>query len=84
MPDSPADEAGLRGGDQVTTLDGYQVSLGGDIIIAADGELVGSIQALRAFLSETDPGQEVAFSILRDGKEITVDVVVGERPESTR
>ena len=84
MPDSPADEAGFRGGDQVTTFDGYQVSLGGDIIIAADGELVGSIQALKAFLSETEPGQEVAFSILRDGKEITVDVVVRYRPESTR
>ena len=84
MPDSPADEAGLRGGDQVTTLDGYQVSLGGDIIVAAGGEPLEGIQTLKDFMSEADPGQEVEFSILRDGKEITVDVVVGHRPESTR
>ena len=84
MPDSPADEAGLRGGDQVTTLDGYQVSLAGDIIVAAGGEPLEGIQTLKDFMSEADPGQEVAFSILCDGKEITVDVVVGDRPESTR
>jgi serine protease Do len=84
IPDSPADEAGLRGGDQVTTFDGYQVSLGGDIIVAADGEPVDGMQLLRAFLSQAEPGQEVEFSILRDGKEIVVDVLVGDRPESTR
>jgi len=78
-----ADQAGLRGGDQVVDVDGQQVQVGGDVIVAAGGEPLDGMQALRAYLSEAEPGQEVAFSILRDGNEITVDVVVGERPEST-
>ena len=41
-------------------------------------------QAVGAGGLQAEPGQEVDFSILRDGKEITIDVVVGERPESTR
>ena len=84
IPDSPADEAGLRGGDQVTAFDGYQLALGGDVIVAAGGEPLDGIQTLKDFVSEAEPGQEVAFSILRDGKEIAVDVALGERSESTR
>jgi S1-C subfamily serine protease len=82
IPDTPADEAGLLGGDQATTIDGYQVLPGGDIIVAADGEPVDSMQALKAFLSEAEPGQNMEFSIVRGGTMATVDVVVGERPES--
>ena len=79
--DTPADEAGLLGGDQAFTIDGYQVSVGGDVIVAADGEAIDSMEDLKAFLLEAEPGQEVAFAVLRDGKEITVDVIVGQRPD---
>ncbi|HWN91377.1 MAG TPA: PDZ domain-containing protein, partial [Verrucomicrobiae bacterium] len=34
---SPSDEAGLRGGSKVVTIDGQQVVLGGDIILAVEG-----------------------------------------------
>ena len=34
---SPGDEAGLRGGTKVVTIDGQPVVLGGDIILSVDG-----------------------------------------------
>jgi S1-C subfamily serine protease len=40
VPDSPADDAGIRAGDAQATIGGQQVSAGGDVIVAADGEAV--------------------------------------------
>ena len=38
--DSPADKAGIRGGDVLTTVDGQDIRLGGDIIVAIDDQSV--------------------------------------------
>jgi serine protease Do len=79
---TPADQADLRGGDQLVEVDGQQVQVGGDIIVAADGEPVAGFEDLKAFLLEAQPGQDVTFTLLRDGGEITVEVTLGERPSS--
>jgi serine protease Do len=79
---TPADEAGLQGGDQLLDLDGQQVQIGGDVIVAADGEQVTSFEALRAFLQGAEPGQEVALTLLRGGDEVPLEVTLGERPAS--
>ena len=34
---SPGDEAGLRGGNRVVTIDGQQIVLGGDILLTVEG-----------------------------------------------
>jgi S1-C subfamily serine protease len=80
---TPADEAGLRGGDQVIDINGQQIQVGGDVILAAEGEPVRGFEDLRGFLLRAEPGQEVTFTLLRDGDEITVEVTLGERPAST-
>lgn len=77
-----ADRAGLRGGDQVVDVDGQQVQVGGDVIVAVDGEAVTRFEELRAFLAQAEPGYEASFRLLRDGDEITVDVTLGEPPDS--
>ncbi len=80
---TPADRAGLRGGDQALDVDGQQVQVGGDVVVAADGEPVTGFEDLRAFLGQAQPGQEVTLTLLRDGREISVEVTLGERPSST-
>jgi serine protease Do len=77
-----ADQAGLRGGDQVVDVDGRQVQVGGDIIVAVDGETVIRFEELRAFLVQAEPGYEATFMLLRDGDEMTADVTLGEPPDS--
>jgi S1-C subfamily serine protease len=77
-----ADRAGLRGGDQVVEIDGQQVQIGGDLIVSVDGEPVTSFEDLKAFLVQAEPGSEVTFTLLRDGDEVTVDVTLGEPPDS--
>jgi len=73
VPGSPADEAGLVGGG--TTTDG-EPSAGGDVITAADGENLASIDALIEFLNGKEAGEGVSFSIDRDGVMVSVDVTL--------
>jgi len=78
----PADEAGLRGGSQPLDINGESLNVGGDLIVGADGKVVGSMEELRAFLADAEPGQQVTLTVLRGGEEIRVDVTLGERPAS--
>jgi serine protease Do len=80
QPDSAADQAGLRAGDQSVTVDGQEILVGGDIIVALDGQTVSSIENLRAALQRYEPGQRATLTLLRDGNEIKVDVALGELP----
>jgi S1-C subfamily serine protease len=79
----PADEADLRGGYSQAEIEGEEIALGGDVIIAVEGEPVSNMEELRAALSEAEPGDRVVITVLRDGKEQKLRVTLGERPETT-
>jgi S1-C subfamily serine protease len=81
-PNSPADEAGLQGGDRVVQTRYGELPLGGDVITAIDGERMHRARDLIAYLeTETRVGDTVQVSIIRDGEEMTVPVTLGARPE---
>jgi 2-alkenal reductase len=78
-PSSPADKAGLRAGENPTELPGYNA--GGDLIIAIDRIQVRDFSDMITYiLNNTSPGDLVTFTVLRDGEEIQVDLVLGKRP----
>ncbi len=80
---SPADRVGLRGGkrDWVVEVYGKPTALGGDVIIAIDGVKVKSMEDLIVYLvKETKVGQRVKLTIIRDGKEMRIEVKLAERP----
>jgi S1-C subfamily serine protease len=79
--DSPADEAGLRGSYKPVEINGEEVLIGGDIITVVDGEDIDGIIDLANIVRESEPGTEHTLTILRDGKEMTVDVTLAERPD---
>jgi len=82
---SGADRAGIRGGDQVVQIGNIRIPLGGDIITAINGKPVASLQELTVYLeTETQIGDKVKMTIIRDGQEQTVRVVLGERPETVQ
>lgn len=77
MQGGPADKAGLHG----TTTDQYGKKHGGDIIVGLNGERITEFEQLVSFLERnTAPGDKVVFKILRNGTELQLDVVMGERP----
>ena len=82
--DSPADEAGLRGSDRQIGQNGVQLSVGGDVIIAIEGQPIRTMDDLIVYLvKETRPGEAVTFTILRDGREETVQVMLQSRPRDS-
>ncbi len=49
--------------------------------MAVDGEMVNSFEDLISYLVfETQVGQEVTLTVLRDGERIDLNVVLGARP----
>jgi serine protease Do len=81
--DSAAELAGLRAGDESVTIQGQQVQVGGDVITAIDGQTMASIQDLRAWLQQAEPGQQVRLTILRDGELQQIPVILGQSPAAT-
>ena len=80
---SPADKAGLRAGQNEVTINGQQISIGGDVIIAYGGQAVKSADDLITFLARSGSvGQTVVLTVLRDGSQIQVQVTLGVRPSS--
>lgn len=80
---SPADKAGLRGGDRVFNLNGREIEIGGDVITRIDNQPVTGMDDLVSYLAtEADVGQEVTLTILRDGREQTLKATLASRPSS--
>ena len=66
-PDSPAEKAGLKSGD---------------VIVKIQDKPVKSLEELMEIMKTTKPGDKLAVTVKRDGKEQTVNVTLGTRPES--
>jgi S1-C subfamily serine protease len=77
---SPADKAGLQGGDGRETFNGLQVTEGGDVIVAVGAHQVRSADDVVREVSERLPGQTIALTILRDGERKVVRIRLGTRP----
>jgi S1-C subfamily serine protease len=77
----PADEAGLRGGDEKIHFQGFPYQTGGDVILSVDGHKVLRPEDLAREIFFRRPGDRVDVKILRDGQEKDVEVTLGERPD---
>jgi S1-C subfamily serine protease len=66
-PDSPAAKAGLKSSDR---------------ILMADGKEVKSFEELKNTLAGHKPGDQIALKVMRDGKEQTMKVTLGDAPKS--
>jgi serine protease Do len=66
-PGGPADKAGLKQGDVITELNGKPVT---------------DANQLREEVAQIAPGKSIQLSVLRNGKEMKITLVLGERPET--
>jgi serine protease Do len=62
----PADKAGIKRGD---------------VIIEMNGEKVENSMQLRNLVAQTKPGISVEFTLVREGRQMQVKVLLGERPK---
>jgi S1-C subfamily serine protease len=81
VPGSPGEKAGLRGGSERRELNGFQLRIGGDVVVKIGNSNVRSADDFVRVVSERLlPGQTTRFTILREGKRLVLPVTLGERP----
>jgi 2-alkenal reductase len=74
FPDGPADEAGVIAANATT-------GRGGDLIVALDGHSINSFADLNAYLTfNSEAGQTIEVTVLRNGQLETLFLTLGERP----
>ncbi|MCS7307070.1 MAG: Do family serine endopeptidase [Aquificaceae bacterium] len=66
MPGSPADRGGLKVGDAVVEVDGKKVE---------------DVREFQFKIMKTEPGKELNLKVVRDGREVSLKIRVGEMPE---
>ena len=80
---SPADKAGIQGGNKITNIDRREIALGGDVILQIDNKIVRKIDDILTYLErEKTVGDSVKLTVLRDGNIQEINVRLGERPNS--
>jgi len=83
IPDSPAEKAGLQGGNREIEMMGLPVTIGGDVIVRIDDYDVRRFDDILSYLGRrTEVGQRVELTIIRTGETETVTVTLGERPST--
>jgi S1-C subfamily serine protease len=82
VPGGAADRAGLRGGHEQAYVGNTLVMLGGDLIVAIDGQEVTDPQDINAFMEKHQAGDTISVTIYRGRKEITLKLILGEAHEA--
>ena len=77
----PADTAGLKGGTLTTTINGVQVTIGGDVVIGVNGRTVQSLYDLIVYLERYNrPGETITLKIMRNNSTMDIQLTLGARP----
>ncbi|MGA2724669.1 MAG: trypsin-like peptidase domain-containing protein [Bryobacteraceae bacterium] len=78
---SAAEGAGLRGPSRVVIVGGFQLGVGGDLILAADGQNIEDNNTLPRLLNRKRGGDTLELTIYRNGQTQKVQVKLGEAPQ---
>jgi serine protease Do len=77
---SPADRAGVRGGNLSVVVQGEEYLLGGDILTAVNGTSIRSHSDYVARVKTLRVGQRVKITVVREGQPREMTLTVAERP----
>jgi len=81
VPGGSAERAGLRGGTERAYLGNIPITLGGDLIVAIDGQDVQNQQDLSQMMNSHRAGDTVRITIYRGKRKMDVNVTLGEARE---
>lgn len=81
-PGGPAEKAGIHGGTRKAYLGNTPIYLGGDLLVAVNGEPVRSDRDLSEIMNGYRAGQTVTVTIYRGQKQMKLKVVLGNAEQS--
>jgi len=80
VEDGPAEQAGIRGGDEEITFQGGRYTTGGDIVVSVDGEPVERSEDLGRIIGSLRPGDTVKLEVVREGGRREIEIELQDRP----
>jgi S1-C subfamily serine protease len=78
IPGGAAERAGLHGGTEQAYVGNTPIMLGGDLIVAIDGQQVTDPQDISSIMDRHQAGDTISVSILRGRRQMTVKLILGE------
>ena len=78
IPGGAAERAGLHGGNEQAYVGNTPIMLGGDLIIAIDGQQVTEPQDISAIMDKHQAGDTIAITVMRARRQMTVKLTLGE------
>ena len=78
IPGGAAERAGLHGGNEQAYVGNTPIMLGGDLIVAIDGQQVTDPQDVSAIMDKHQAGDTISVTILRSRKQMTFKLILGE------
>jgi len=79
---SPADHAGLEGGNEEQSFNGLDITAGGDVIVAVNGQPVRSADQVVRDVSSRLPGETIRLTVVRGDTRKTLSAKLGARPSA--
>jgi len=83
VPGGAAERAGIRGGNQQAYVGNTPIMLGGDLIVAIDGQEVTDPQDINAMMDKHQAGDTISITLYRGRKQITLKLILGEARGTT-
>jgi S1-C subfamily serine protease len=78
-PGGPAANAGIRGGNRAVVAGLLRLVVGGDLLVAIDGQKVAGNLDVNVLLNRKRPGDAVTLTIYRGSSKMDVKVTLGDR-----
>ncbi len=78
-PNGPASRAGIRGGDRRIVAGMRYMMIGGDILVAVNGQKISSQLDLNLALNRKRPGDSISVTLYRGSEKMDVKVALSER-----
>jgi S1-C subfamily serine protease len=78
---TPAEAAGLRGPRQSVIVGNYQLGIGGDLIVAIDGQPVENNELLKRIMNRKHGGDMIEFTVSRNGRPEKIQLRLGSAPQ---
>jgi S1-C subfamily serine protease len=83
VPGGAAERAGLRGGNEQAYLGNQPIMIGGDLIVAIDGQQVTDTQDISEIMDKHQAGDTISVTVVRGRRQMTVRLTLGEAREQT-
>ncbi len=82
LPGGAAERAGLHGGNEQAYVGNQPIMIGGDLIVAIDGQQVTDPEDISALMDKHQAGDTISVTVVRGKKRMTLKLILGEAKDT--